>query len=163
MSAPCNNRAVWKHRDINIKLPEVELRQTYDLLQNKRTQKCASLFCFSQYDSSVRTSPMFLFALLPLAGDCPFSTFLQLLLLGNSTVPACAMSSGTAFPQHSQFSTFLSFILRSSSHLLSYFPPSTYGWRGHVQKKHTHLLLLLPSCCHLFLSVPLKSHSREGR
>lgn len=58
------------------------------------------------------------------------------------------VSSETAFPQHFQLSTFLSFILYSSSHLLSYFPPSTNGWRGQVQKEHTSVappaLLLSP-------------------
>lgn len=54
---------------------------------------------FSQDDSSLMTSPVFLFVLLLLAADCPSSEFLQALLLGRLTSSSpYQLAPGCAFP-----------------------------------------------------------------
>lgn len=73
------------------------------------------IMCFSQDDSSLTTRPVFLFLLLLPAVGCPFSRFLQVLLLGRLTSPSLYQwPLGSAFPK--------TLIFFSVLHL-SLFPP----------------------------------------
>lgn len=110
---------------------------------------------------------MVLFALLPLAGDCPFSAFLQLLMLGNSPVPACASELRDCL------SPWFSFLYFSIFHSLLQFPLAQLlcllnKWMERAGTEGAHFFILVtsvtrPALSSLVSSVPLKSHTREGR
>lgn len=98
---------------------------------------------FSQDDSSLMTSPVFLFVLLLLAVGCPFSGFLWALLLERLE------PQGVPFlqPSSALFSTFLFSLLCPHFLLFSYFTSKTNRLRWQVQEN-----VSLP-WSHLFLPV----------